>query len=74
MVIDKEIGRKTSKKETTIPLGHSTPHPMTFQIDCHNTTRWRKRNERLEFLNDKYNLDYYSDSDSDSDSEHETLV
>ena len=34
------------------------------------------RNERLESLNDKYNLDYYSDSDSNSDSKHEyeTLV
>ena len=27
------------------------------------------RKERLEFLNDKYNLDYYSNSDSDSESE-----
>ena len=31
---------------------------------------------QLEFLNDKYNLDYYSDSDSESDSEleYEKLV
>ena len=36
------------------------------------------REERLEFLNDKYNLDYYfsSDFDSESESEHkyETLM
>ena len=42
----------------------------------HNYKTEKDRNERLEFLNDKYNLDYYSDSDSDSNSEHEyeTLV
>ena len=36
----------------------------------------KDRKERLEFLNDKYNLDYYSSSDSDSESEHiyETLI
>ena len=28
------------------------------------------RKERLEFLNDKYNLDYYSSSDSDLELEH----
>ena len=29
------------------------------------------RKERLEFLNDKYNLDFYCSSDSDSESESE---
>ena len=42
---------------------------------CHYKTKaegeWR---ERLELLNNKYNLDYYSESDSESEHEYKTLV
>ena len=37
-----ETRRKTSWREITISQAHSTPHPMTFQIDYHITTRQRK--------------------------------
>ena len=42
----------------------------------HHYKMEKDRRERLEFLNDKYDLDYYSDSDSNSDSNHEyeTLI
>ena len=67
--------KKISRKEITIPQAHSTPHPITSQdrLSHHYKTE-EERKERLEFLNDKYDLDYYSDSNSDSEHEYEKFV
>ena len=55
---------------------YSPPYDIPDSFPEHYKTEGRK--ERLEFLNDKYNLDYYSISDSDSESElehkYETLI
>ena len=39
----------------------------------HHYKMEKDRNERLGFLNKKYNIDYDSDSDSDSEHEYKTL-
>ena len=41
---------------------------------AHHYKTEEERRERLEILNDRYNLDYYSESDSKSGHEYETLV
>ena len=66
--------RKISCKEITIHQATSTHHPMMSQTDYCTTTRQEERKDRLEFLNDKYNLDYYSDSDFNSEYEYDTFV
>ena len=75
-VTDKEIGRKTSQKETTTHKPKVLPIQYFSDRLSHHYKMEKDRNERLEFLNDKYNLDYYSDSNSESDSKqkYETLV
>ena len=58
------------------PRSHYSPsYNILDRLSQHYKTE-NDRKERMEFLNDKYNLDYYSSSDSDSESEHkyETLV
>ena len=40
---------------------------------CHYRTEEEGR-ERLELLNDRYNLDYYSESDSESEHEYGTFT
>ena len=40
----------------------------------YKTEAEEERRERLELLNNKYNLDYYSESDSESEHEHKALV
>ena len=52
---------------------------MTYDIldrFCQQYKLEKEWNERMDCLNDKYNLDYYSSSKSDSESEHkyETLI
>ena len=45
---------------------------MTFLIGFLSRSSWREEwNEKMECLNEKYNLDYYSSSESDSDFEPE---
>ena len=54
---------------------YSPSYDILDRLSQHYKTE-KDRKERLEFLNDKYNLDYYSSSDSNSESEHkyETLI
>ena len=50
----------------------STPNPKAESTEDWNGNRQDKEwNERVECLNDKYNLDYYSSSGSNSESESE---
>ena len=50
-------------------------NPLNIQgRSSHNYKTEQGRRERLELLNDKYNLDYYSESDSESEHEYITLV
>ena len=72
--------RKKEKKEDQLEGNYyppspqySPPYDFPDRLSHHYKTK-EERKERLEFLNDKYNLDYYSDSDSDSEYEHETFV
>ena len=53
---------------------YSQSYDILDRFSQHYKTEDRK--ERLEFLNDKYYLDYYSSSDSGSESEHKykTLI
>ena len=63
--------RKTSLKENsqlnnapTIPQVHNTDHSYDIQDrPSHHYKTEEERRERLEPLNDRYNLDYYSESD-----------
>ena len=58
------------------PSPHYSPsYDLLDRFSQHYKTE-KDRKERLEFLNDKYNLDYYSSYDSDSESAHkyETLI
>ena len=74
--------RQRIGKENQLERNYYTPSPQhspSYDFPDrlpHHYKMEKDRNERLEFLNDKYNLDYYSDSGSDSDSKHEyeTLV
>ena len=70
---------KTTSRGTTTPKVPDTPQVY----DIPNRFSWqlkleREWNEKMEELNKKYNLDYYSSSDSDSESEsenkYETLI
>ena len=58
-------------------LQYSPSYDILDRFSQHNKTE-EDRKERLEFVNDKYNLNYYSRSDSDSESEsehkYETLI
>ena len=70
MVTDRKKGGRLVRKKLLTPsydFPDGLPHHYKMEKD---------RNERLGFLNDKYNLDYYSNSDSDFNSKHEyeTLV
>ena len=40
----------------------------------HHHKTEEERKERLELSNDRYNLEYYSESDTESEHEYETLV
>ena len=51
-------------------LQYSPSYDIPDRFSQHYKTK-EDRKERLEFLNDKYNLDYYSSSDSNSESESE---
>ena len=69
------------ENQQRIHYPQSPQHPPAFDIP-HRVSQQNKLekewNERMECLNEKYNLDYYSGSKSDSDceSEHkyETLI
>ena len=70
--------RQRNRKEDQLEGNYYPSSPKYFSLydfpdrllqDGHYKME-KDRNERLEFLNNKYNLDYYSDSNSDSDSEH----
>ena len=72
--------RQKAKKEDQLKSNYYPPSPQYSPsydfpdgLSQHYKTE-EERKERLEFLKDKYNLDYYSDSDSDSKHEYETLV
>ena len=72
--------RQRTKKEDQLKGTHypqspqyAPPYDFPDRLSHHSKME-KYRTERLEFLNDKYNLDYYSDSDSDSEHEYETLV
>ena len=77
-----KIGTVTDGKAsrgTSTPKTLNNPKPMTFLIGIHSRSGCKKEwNEKLECLNEKYNLDYYSSSESDSDFEpehkYETLI
>ena len=50
-------------------------NPLNIQErSSHHYKTEEGRRERLELLNNKYNLDYYSESDSESEHEYRTLV
>ena len=51
----------------------SPPYDFPDRLSHHYKTE-EERKERLAFLNDKYNLEYYSDSNSDSEQKYETFV
>ena len=63
---------RTGCKETIIPK--SPQYSSSYDIPDRFSEQYKTeegRKERLEFLKDKYNLDYYSSSDSDLESELE---
>ena len=74
--------RQRNRKEDQTERNYYPPSPQYFPSYSfpdrlsHHYKMEKDRNAGLEFLNDKYNLDYYSGSDSDSNSKHEyeTLV
>ena len=56
-------------------------HPQSYNVPGRYSEQIRLRrewNEKMEYLNEKYNLDYYSSSESNSDFEpehkYETLI
>ena len=66
--------RREERKPKTEDIDY-TPHTPKY-ISVQDQKEEEERCRRLEYLNDKYGLDYYSSSESDSESEHEyaTLV
>ena len=52
---------------------YSPSYDFPDRLPHHYRTE-EERKERLEFFNDKYNLDYYSDSNTDSEHKYETFV
>ena len=70
MAIDKGYGKEDKLEGNYYPSSpkYSPSYEFPDRLSHHYKME-KDRNERLEFLNEKYNLDYYSDSDSDSDSE-----
>ena len=55
-------------KRNYYPQVRNTYHTTMSMVDDHATTEQRKKErERLEFLNDRYNLDYYSECYSESE-------
>ena len=74
--------RERNRKEDQLERNYYPPSPQ-YSPSCdfpdrlsHHYKLEKDRNVRLEFLNEKFNLDYYSDSNSDSDFDHEyeTLI
>ena len=64
-----------------LPQPQNTQHPQRFDVPDRYSEQIRLRREweeKMECLNEKYNLDYYSSSESDSDFEpehkYETLI
>ena len=56
------------------PQQQSTQHSQSFDVpDRYSKQIWLRREweEKIEWLNEKYNLDYYSSSESESKSEPE---
>ena len=55
---DKEAGKKTNEKETTAPLSpqYSPSYDFPDRLSHHYQME-KDRNERFQFLNEKYNLD-----------------
>ena len=67
---DGERQRDTSKNHHP----QSPHHPQSYDVPDRYSEQIRLRrewDEKMEFLNEKYNLDYYSSSESDSDFEPE---
>ena len=72
--------RQGTKKEDQLKRTYCPPSPQYSpsydfpdRLSHHNKME-KHRKERLEFLNDKHNLDYYSDSYSNSEHNNETLI
>ena len=60
-------GREISPK-ITIHKALSTPNPIMSPTGTHNRSRLKRElDEKMEHLNKKYGLDYYSRSESNSD-------
>ena len=77
VVTDKEMGKTDQLERNYYPPSPQYSLSSDFPDKLSHYYKMEKdRNERLEFLSDKYNLDYDSDSHSDFNSEHdyETLV
>ena len=72
--------REQTKKVDQLERNYYPPSPQYFPSYnfphrlSHHYKMKESRKERLEFLKDEYNLDYYSDSNSVSEHEYETLV
>ena len=68
--------RQQTKKVDQLGRNYYPQHPQYSpsydfpdRLSCYYKTE-EYRKERIEFLNDKYNLPYYSDSDSDSEHQY----
>ena len=73
--------RNHCPQNTQHPQLQNTQHPQSFDVPDRYSEQIRLRREweeKMEHLNEKYNLDYYSSSESDSDFEpehkYETLI
>ena len=75
---DWNSNRQRNKKEGQLERNDYPPSPQyspSYDFPgrlSHHYKMEKDRSERLEFLNEKCNLDYYSDSDSDHG--YETLI
>ena len=70
-----------SNRQEDQPRNHYAQNPQTYDVPDRYSEQIRLRrewDEKMECLNAKYNLDYYSSSESDSDFEpehkYETLI
>ena len=77
----KEQPKSQYPENTQHPQSQNTPHLQSFDVPYRYSEQIRLRREweeKMECLNEKYNLHYYSSSESDSNFElehkYETLI
>ena len=68
-VTDRQISRGTTTHKPSAPQTYDVPDRYSEQIRLR-----REWDEKMECLNEKYNLDYYSSSESDSNLSQNTSM